>query len=195
MSLNKSFDGLRSLSAGVGAWCCSHSLTLLRLCLGVVFVWFGMLKFFAGMSPAVELATRAMSIITFDLVPPGVSQPLLALMETLIGLGFLTGLWPRLTLTVFFVQMAGAMSSLVLVPGEIWTHPLEPTLAGQYVIKDVVLIAAGLVLAAATRKSPVPRARPHTAIPPHLLRLSHFRPASRHSGTPAAPRPKEAQNP
>ncbi|WP_188316944.1 DoxX family protein [Solihabitans fulvus] len=132
----------------------------MRLSLGIVFVWFGLLKFFEGMSPAAELATRTMSIITFDLVPPAVSRPLLALMETLIGVGFLTGRWPRTTLAVFFVQMAGAMSPLVLLPGVIWAHPMGPTLTGQYVIKDVVLVVAGLVVASALRAAPAQRAQP-----------------------------------
>lgn len=125
----------------------AHRIVALRIALGLVYVWFGVLKFFNGASPAAKLATDTMSALTFGAVPAGVSRPLLATMETLIGLGFLSGRLPRLTAVVFLVQMAGAMSSVVLAHSEVWkSAPLVPTLAGQYVIKDLILLTGGLVV-------------------------------------------------
>ena len=131
----------------------THSTAVLRLALGLVYVWFGVLKFIAGASPAAGLATRTMSALTFHLVPVGVSLPLLAALETLIGLGFLSGLLPRLTAAAFLVQVTGALSSTVLDAHQIWLRaPLEPTMVGQYVIKDLILLAAGLLVVTTPRR-------------------------------------------
>src|SRR5262249_44436211 len=128
------------------------SLTFLRLGLGVVFLWFGALKFFPGLSPAEDLAVRTISVLTWGLFPASLSLPLLASLESLIGLGFLTGWSMRLTLLLLAFQMAGALSPLVLFPGEVFYQlPLAPTLEGQYILKNLVLIGAGLVIGATVR--------------------------------------------
>jgi uncharacterized membrane protein YphA (DoxX/SURF4 family) len=124
-----------------------HPHLLLRVAIGVIYIWFGVLKFAAGVSPAATLATSTMSALTFGTVPADVSRPLLGVFETLIGLSFLAGRLRRLTLVAFLAHIAGAMSSLVLCVNIVWRHvPLEPTLAGQYVLKDLVLLAAGLLV-------------------------------------------------
>jgi uncharacterized membrane protein YkgB len=126
-----------------------HSTAVLRVSVGLVFVWFGVMKFVPGASPAEDVATRAMDILSFGLVPAGVSRPLLALMETVIGLGLVTGFLLRPVLAVFFLHMAGVFSALVLLPGDMWNASTgTPTLEGQYIIKNVVLIAACLTVAA-----------------------------------------------
>lgn len=129
-----------------------HGLTLLRLTLGVVFLWFGVLKFFPGLSPAQGLATKTISLLSFGLVPPSVSLPLLAAWECAIGLGLLAGVRLREVLLLLFLQMAGTLTPLVLFPGEAFTRvPYAPTLEGQYIIKNVVLVAAGIVVGATVR--------------------------------------------
>ncbi|MFG2914957.1 DoxX family protein [Kitasatospora sp. NPDC048298] len=122
---------------------------VLRASVGLVYLWFGVLKFIPGASPAEDLATRCMSLLTLDLVPPGVSRPLLAVMEVAIGAGLVTGLLLRVVLAVFFVHMAGVFATLVLLPNDVWVHgvPPVPTLEGQYILKNVVLIAACLTVA------------------------------------------------
>ena len=134
-----------------------HGILALRLALGVVYVWFGVLKFFNGVSPAAKLATDTMSVMTFHTVPVSVSRPLLALMETLIGVGFLSGRLRRLLGAVFLAQVLGALSSLALAHNEVWkTAPYLPNLTGQYVIKDLILLTAGLVVLTAPRQIPGP---------------------------------------
>ncbi|MEE1937870.1 DoxX family protein [Streptomyces sp. TRM 70361] len=134
------------------AFCRRHSFTVLRVSVGLLFVWFGALKLLPGFSPAEDLATRVMSALTADRVPADLSRPLLAMMEMLIGAGLVTGLLLRLTLFVFFVHMAGTLSALVVLPGEMWDGSVAfPTMAGQYVLKNVVLLAAGLAVAAHLR--------------------------------------------
>jgi uncharacterized membrane protein YkgB len=134
----------------------------LRIAIGLIYIWFGALKFVTGASPAAQLATRTMSALTFDIVPGSVSRPLLAVFEALIGLGFLSGRFRRLVLAAFLTQVLGALSSLVLAPHLVWRHaPLEPTLAGQYVLKDLILLTAGLLVLTA----PVPARRRQVAAP------------------------------
>lgn len=132
-------------------WLARHSLTVLRMGMGLVFVWFGVLKFFPGESPAEDLALGAIDVLTFGIVPAAVSLPLLAMLECAIGVGLLTGRFLRLTLVLLAVQMAGALSPLVLMPGEMFRTPWAATLEGQYVLKDIILVAAGMVLGATVR--------------------------------------------
>lgn len=133
-------------------WMSKYGLMLLRVSLGIVFVWFGVIKFVPGLSPADELATRTISTLTFSLVQPDLSRPVLALWETLIGLGLITGLWMRVTLLLLFTQMLGTVTPLALFPAETWNiFPISPTLEGQYIIKNLVLVSAGLVIGATVR--------------------------------------------
>ena len=133
-------------------WLARYSVTLLRFGMGIVFLWFGALKFFPGLSPATNLALRTIDTLTFGLVPANVAIILLATLETVIGLGFLTGKFMRVILALLVFQMAGTVTPLVLFPAETFTiFPIAPTLEGQYIIKNVVLIAAALVIGATVR--------------------------------------------
>ncbi len=130
-------------------WLVAHSLWLLRVSLGAIFLFFGVLKFVPGLSPAQDLATRTTDVLSFGFVPAGLSIVLIAALECTIGLGLISGKHLRLVLALLGLQMVGAMSPLFLFPGELFGGPFHaPTLEGQYVIKDVVLISAGLVLGA-----------------------------------------------
>jgi uncharacterized membrane protein YkgB len=125
---------------------------LLRVSLGVVFLWFGALKFFPGLSPASDLAARTIEALSFGIVKPSVSVPLLAGWECLIGLGLLFGIYMRATLLLLAVQMAGTLTPLLLFPSEVFTRvPYAPTLEGQYIIKNAVLISAAIVIGATVR--------------------------------------------
>ncbi|MCU0495459.1 MAG: DoxX family protein, partial [Chloroflexaceae bacterium] len=125
-------------------WLARHSLTLLRIGLGIVFLWFGVLKFFPGLSPAQDLAARTISVLSLGLVPAAVSLPVLAAWECLIGIGLISGRWMRVTLLLLLLQMTGTVMPIFFFPGEVFTWvPFAPTLEGQYIIKNVVLVAAG----------------------------------------------------
>jgi uncharacterized membrane protein YphA (DoxX/SURF4 family) len=133
-------------------WMARYGVVLLRISLGLVFFWFGVLKFFPGLSPAQELAARTLDAMSLGLVPPRVSIPMLAAWECLIGLGLLTGLFMRATLLLLFVQMIGTVMPVFLFPAEVFTRvPYAPTLEGQYIIKNLVLVSAALVIGATVR--------------------------------------------
>jgi ABC-type uncharacterized transport system permease subunit len=81
-----------------------------------------------------------------------VSLPLLAAWESAIGLGLLSGRLLRTTLLLLFVQMPGTLMPLLLFPEETFTRvPLAPTLEGQYIIKNLVLVGAALVIGSTVR--------------------------------------------
>jgi uncharacterized membrane protein YphA (DoxX/SURF4 family) len=140
------------VDARITSWMARHGLPLLRTSLGIVFLWFGALKFFPGLSPAHDLAARTIETLSFGLVTAGVSIPLLATWECLIGIGLLFGIFMRAVLLLLAVQMAGTLMPLVLFPSEVFARiPYAPTLEGQYIIKNAVLISAAIVLGATVR--------------------------------------------
>ncbi len=137
-------------------WMDHFGIMLLRVSLGIVFLWFGALKFFPGLSPAQDLATRTIDILTFGQIPPNVSIFVLATWESLIGIGLILGLFMRATLLLLFLQMLGTIAPVLLFPTEIFTHiPYAPTLEGQYIIKNIVLVSAGLIIGATVRDGAV----------------------------------------
>lgn len=133
-------------------WMARFGIPLLRLSLGIVFLWFGALKFFPELSPAQELATRTLRILSFGLLPDPAAMPLLATWECVIGLGLVVGRGLRATLLLLYLQMLGTLTPIVLFPDEVFTRiPYAPTLEGQYIIKNLVLISAGIVVGATVR--------------------------------------------
>ena len=133
-------------------WMGRYGILLLRISMGIVFFWFGFLKFFPGLSPAQDLAANTINKLTFGLIAPQVSVIILAVWECLIGLGFLIGKFLRATLFLLFLQMLGTITPLFFFPQEAFTAiPYAPTLEGQYIIKNLVLISAGLVIGGTLR--------------------------------------------
>lgn len=133
-------------------WMARHGIRLIRISLGLVFLWFGVLKFFPGLSSAEDLAARTIVQLTFGLIPAPTAVLLLAALETAIGLGLIAGLALRLTLLLLAFQMLGTVTPLFLFPAETFVvFPYAPTLEGQYIIKNMVLVSAGIVLGATVR--------------------------------------------
>lgn len=124
-----------------------YGLLSLRIGLGIIFLWFGALKLFPGLSPAEELVRN-----TTYFVDPDWFLPVLALWEMAIGIGLIIGRGMRLTLLLLFLQMPGTALPLLILPSAVWTtFPYALTLEGQYIIKNLVLVSAGLVLGATVR--------------------------------------------
>lgn len=129
-----------------------HGITILRISLGIIFFWFGVLKFFPNASPAEELAGRTIETLTAGLVPQATALPILAAWEVAIGVGLFLGRWMRAVLLLLFVQMLGTITPLFLFPSETFTiFPIAPTLEGQYIIKNIVIVSAAIVLGATVR--------------------------------------------
>ena len=121
-----------------------HGTRILRICLGLIFFWFGLLKVI-GKSPVAGLVAQ-----TVYWMPAGVFVPLLGIWEMIVGAGLLFAIALRLTLFLFWLQMAGTFLVLVLRPGIAFQegNPFLLTTEGEFVIKNLILIAAGLVVGA-----------------------------------------------
>ncbi|HLV55140.1 MAG TPA: DoxX family membrane protein [Actinotalea caeni] len=124
----------------------AHSVTLLRVSLGLVFVAFGIPKLVPGLSPAEDLASATIEVLTLGLVGGQAAVFLTAVIETVIGLTLLTGRLLKVGLVMLAVALVGIMSPLVLFPDLMYAG--GPSLEAQYVFKDIVLAAAGLVVGA-----------------------------------------------
>ena len=143
---------IQNIDIRLTRWMASHGIRILRISMGVIFFWFGMLKFFEGLSPAESLAIRTIDTLTFGLVGPDLVRYGLATWEVLIGIGLMFRLFLRETLLLMFLQMIGTLTPIVLLPQEVFTRfPYGLTLEGQYIFKNLVVIAAGLVIGATVR--------------------------------------------
>ncbi len=140
-------DTIRTATGALERLLAAHSITALRISLGLIFAYFGMLKFFPGASPAEALATRTIDILTLGMVPAGVALLMTAVIETFVGLSLITGVGLRVGLVVLYGALAGIMSPLVLFPGDLFDG-VVPTLEAQYILKNVVVACAGAVVAA-----------------------------------------------
>jgi uncharacterized membrane protein YkgB len=128
-------------------WARKHGLVVLRYCLAVIFIWFGLLKPL-GLSPASDLVTK--TVYWFD---PVWFVPFLGWWEVLIGVCLLWKKSVRAGIVLMALQMGGTFLPLVLLPNITWLGFMNPTLEGQYIIKNIVLIAAAIVIASHLRDS------------------------------------------
>jgi len=117
------------------------SITALRIALGIVFLWFGLLKF-TPYNPVYDLIHSS-----FPLLAEGWGLILLAAFETTIGLGLLFNIYPKLIHPILIAHMAGTFGTFITAP-EIMFHPHFPilTLSGEFVIKNLVLAMGGLAV-------------------------------------------------
>ncbi|MFF2369453.1 DoxX family membrane protein [Agromyces sp. NPDC058110] len=128
----------------------------LRVALGLVFLVFGALKFLPGVSPVEDLVAATWSALTFGIVGPQLAMILTASMEVVVGLSLVTGVFLRIGLLVLAGTFVGIFSPLVFFAGDLFTTA-GPTLTAQYVLKDVVLVGAAMVVAAKALQRPIGR--------------------------------------
>jgi len=145
MKLFKARD-LDDIDARITHWMKHHGIQLLRISVGIVFVWFGFLKII-GFSPAAELVAR--TVFWFD---PGWFVPFLGLWEVVIGICFIFRPLVRVGIFLLFPQMAGTFLPLFLLPSITFQGSyFLPTLEGQYIIKNLVIISAAIVIGSHVR--------------------------------------------
>lgn len=146
------FSFFNIVDKSITKWMAEYGILLLRVSLGIVFIWFGILKFFPGLSPAESLASRTIEVLSAGKITAGISMPVLAIWESLIGIGLITGQFLRSTLLLLYLQMLGTLMPVFFFPNETFTAiPYAPSLEGQYIIKNLVLISAGIVIGATVR--------------------------------------------
>lgn len=117
--------------------------TFLALSMGIVYLWFGTLKFFPSLSPAETLAIDTIEKLTLGYIPTNVSIILLALLEVVIGASLLLNVYRRTTAFIALGHLACTFIPFFFFANLTFNdNPFTLTLVGQYIIKNIVLIAA-----------------------------------------------------
>jgi uncharacterized membrane protein YphA (DoxX/SURF4 family) len=138
---NSNLSGLKKFDVKLIEFLNRVSLPALRISLGIIFIWFGVLKIF-GDSPANDLITK--TIYWFD---PAIFIPVLGVWEAAIGVCLLVPAFIRVGLFLLALQMPGTFLPLILLPEVCFQSiPFDLTLEGQYIIKNLVLIGAAIVV-------------------------------------------------
>jgi uncharacterized membrane protein YphA (DoxX/SURF4 family) len=120
------------LSAELNAISVHYGPTALRLSIGLVFLWFGVLKFFPSVSPAEDIAVKTLTALTLGAIPGDVLLLGLALFETALGACFVAGIYPRIVLPLLFAHMLGTGLPFLFFPAQLYNHNLfMPTFLGQ----------------------------------------------------------------
>jgi uncharacterized membrane protein YkgB len=144
---------LNRIDLAITGWMSANGILLLRLSIGIIFLWFGLLKFFKGMSPAETLAIKTIDKLTLHMLNEKLIITGLAAWETIIGIGLIFKIYLRATLLLLFLQMLGTFTPLLLFPSDVFTHfPFALTIEGQYIFKNIVIISGALVIGATVRE-------------------------------------------
>lgn len=141
---------IRSLDLKIIGFLRRRSVTLLRVSLGIVFLWFGALKV-TGATPVTDLVA---SVVYW--VDPDWFVPTLGVLEMVVGAGLIAARGMRLVLLLFVIQMVGTFLVLILRPDIAFQNgnPALLTVEGEFVVKNLVLLSAGLVVGAGVRALP-----------------------------------------
>lgn len=124
-----------------------NRVSFVSTALGIVYLWFGALKFFPGLSPAEELAGATIGRLTLGWIGPDTGLFLLALWEVGIGVLLLSGSFRKWVLGAALVHICCTFTPLVFFPEMCFTQfPIGLTLVGQYILKNLVFLGVMVVL-------------------------------------------------
>ena len=144
---------IRDLDESISSMMNTYGIIFLRYSIGIIFIWFGILKPF-GVSPAQDLVAN--TVYWFDNKLAFVK--FLGWWEVSIGLTMCYKPMIRLSIFLLFIQMPGTFLPLILLPDICFTDfPFGLTLEGQYIVKNLIIISSGLVIGGTVRKSPTPK--------------------------------------
>ena len=119
----------------------------LRISVGIVYLWFGALKFFPNQSPAEQLAKETIAMLSFYSLPADICYATLACWEVLIGLCFIFRLCNKTVMALYFLHLAGTFTPLFIFRSvSFHDFPYGFTLVGQYIMKNIVFLAVGWLI-------------------------------------------------
>lgn len=148
MNQNKIKELYLIVDKRLSSWMFRYGYVFLRMSMGIVFIWFGLLKVY-GQSPANDLVAR-----TVYWVNPQVFIPILGWWEVLIGFFFLFYRTLRVAIFLLFFQIGGTFLPLVLLPDICYQQPpFVLTIEGQYIVKNILIISAAIVLGGTVRNN------------------------------------------
>ncbi|PIB35535.1 doxx family protein [Reichenbachiella sp. 5M10] len=130
-----------------------YGVVLLESSIGVIYLWFGVLKYFPNSSPAESLAADTLGLMTFDLIVPSVLIKVLATWEVVMGLLLILRVRTRWLMYFLLGHLVGTLSPVLLFPDQVFVYPpFGFSLLGQYIIKNLVILSAALVIYAKGKK-------------------------------------------
>jgi uncharacterized membrane protein YkgB len=134
----------------------TKKMKVLAISIGIVYLWFGMLKFFPGVSPAESLAQDTIHSLTLGLISPKLSITLLAIWEVALGLLFIFATINRAIIFFTAVHMVLTFTPLIFFPDLSFNdYPFSLTLIGQYIMKNLIIISALIVICPPKSNIPV----------------------------------------
>jgi putative oxidoreductase len=132
-------------------WLTRNSVRLLRISMGGIILTFGFLKYFPGLSPAEHMVETVSRTLSLGLAPDRLTMNGFATVECLIGLSLITNIGLRIAIYPMALWAIGILLPLALMPAELFSGPDHmPSLEGQYVLKDLILLSATMVIADTT---------------------------------------------
>jgi uncharacterized membrane protein YphA (DoxX/SURF4 family) len=136
---------IKKIDHQIGRWMRRWSITAIRISFGIIFIWFGILKPF-DVSSAESLLKATVVWLPFG--TPELWLVVIGWWEVAIGVTFLFPRTTKIAIALLFLQMFGTFMPLVLLPELTFQNGniLTPSLEGQYIIKNVMIISAALVL-------------------------------------------------
>ncbi len=128
-------------------WSLPTKIKLLSISIGIAYFWFGVLKFFPGLSPAETLAKDTIDVLVMGLIPSEISIILLAIWEILIGICLIFNIFKRFAVVIALVHMFCTFTPFFLLPASSYQDtPVHLTLVGQYIIKNLAFVCALLII-------------------------------------------------
>lgn len=122
------------------------ALPALTVGLALIMIWFGAPKLIPGGSPAEAIAVDTVSLLTGGIVAGDTARLLLGLIEVGLGIALLIPRLRPLALIAMLGHMAATFTPLFLFPELTWHGPLVGSLEGQYILKNILIVGAILVL-------------------------------------------------
>lgn len=144
---------LDTIDRGISTFMRRWGMIAVRVSLGIIFVWFGALKPF-GLSPAEPLVKA--TVRWLPLFSPDSWVVIIGWWEVAIGVLFLLPGTIRVAIALLFLQMVGTFMPLVFLPEVTFQAgrvPYAPTMEGQYIIKNLLIISAALVVGGSVRRT------------------------------------------
>ncbi|WP_148232065.1 doxx family protein [Maribacter sp. HTCC2170] len=124
-----------------------YGMFLLESSIGLIYIWFGALKFFPGLSPAEKLAGETLSVIVFHSIDQQLLLWGLAIMELIIGISLLFRSRSRIVISLVFLHMAGTLLPFFFFPDLAFNNPpFGFSIIGQYIMKNLVIICALIII-------------------------------------------------
>jgi len=128
-------------------------INLISVTIGIVYLWFGLLKFFAGVSPAEDLAKATIDRLTFGFLAPELSILLLAIWETIIGVLLIGNFFQKFALKLALIHIILTFLPFLYFPDLLFSAtPFGLSLLGQYIVKNIIILGVLIVLIKKTNK-------------------------------------------